>query len=102
MCGICGFVGFSDANLLERMTNLMRYRGPDDVGFYLGPNVGLGCRRLSIIDLTGGHQPLSNEEGTIFVVQNGEIYNYRELRQDLQQRGYRFRTCSDTEVMVYA
>lgn len=105
MCGICGQFYFGADKLvaeedLRRMTQTLAHRGPDDEGYYLSGRLGLGFRRLSIIDLAGGHQPMSDEEGRVWVVFNGEIYNYRELRDDLQQRGYRFRTNSDTEVLV--
>jgi asparagine synthase (glutamine-hydrolysing) len=79
----------------------MVHRGPDDEGVYLGEGIGLGMRRLSIIDVEGGHQPVSNEDGSIWVVLNGEIYNYRELRRELEGRGHRFRTSSDTETIVH-
>jgi asparagine synthase (glutamine-hydrolysing) len=102
MCGICGFAGFSEPSLLHQMTNLLRHRGPDDFGYHLGSNVGFGCRRLSIIDLAGGHQPIYNEDGKVCVVQNGEIYNYKELRESLKRSGHQFRTESDTEVIVHA
>lgn len=88
--------------LLERMTEMLRHRGPDDAGYHLGKGIGLGARRLSIIDIEGGHQPMSNEDGTIWVAQNGEIYNYKELRESLRQRGHRFKTVSDTETIVHA
>jgi asparagine synthase (glutamine-hydrolysing) len=101
MCGICGFAGFSDRPLLEQMTSLLRHRGPDDDGFHIGPGVGLGCQRLSIIDLAGGHMPITNEDGSITVIQNGEIFNYRELQADLKGRGHTLRTQSDTEVLVH-
>ena len=83
------------------MCDQIRHRGPDDEGFYTEGPVGLGMRRLSIIDLFGGHQPISNEDGTVWVVFNGEIYNYQELRQDLLSRGHRFHTDSDTETLVH-
>lgn len=111
MCGIAGILDFSgqpvDFRDLVHMTLTLKHRGPDDQGFYLvqgpGPAVGLGHRRLSIIDLSPqGRQPLSNEDGTIWVTFNGEIYNYRELRQDLQHRGHRFQSGTDTEVLVHA
>src|SRR5919201_6244338 len=110
MCGICGLVDVSapvDRRLLERMTQTLRHRGPDDDGFYVAeptrnrPAVGLGFRRLSIIDVEGGAQPLANEDGSIWVVLNGEIYNFRELRGELEARGHRFRTGADTEVLVH-
>jgi asparagine synthase (glutamine-hydrolysing) len=108
MCGICGVVGPGpvDRGVLERMTRVLHHRGPDDEGFHLaeyddGSAVGLGFRRLAIIDLETGNQPLSNEDGSLQVVLNGEIYNYRELRADLLARGHRFATNSDTEVIVH-
>ncbi len=108
MCGICGFANLSaglgagaSRELLARMNARIAHRGPDGEGFYLQDGVGLGHRRLSIIDIAGGAQPLSNEDGTITVVFNGEIYNYRELTEDLKARGHRFATRSDTEVLVH-
>ncbi len=105
MCGICGEHrrdGSSvDADLLATMTASMVHRGPDDVGFHREPGVGLGFRRLSIIDLEGGNQPLCNDARTIFVLGNGEIYNHQELRSELTGLGYRFRTGSDIEVVVH-
>ena len=86
MCGICGKLEFErekqvSASLLKSMADAIRHRGPDDEGFYASGQVGLGFRRLSIIDLAGGHQPLSNEDGAVWIIFNGEIYNYRQLRQ---------------------
>ena len=101
MCGICGVVGPVDRQVLERMTEVMVHRGPDDRGLFLGEGIGLGIQRLSIIDLRGGRQPLSNEDGTLTVVFNGEIYNHRELRSRLESRGHRFTSRSDTEVLVH-
>ncbi len=101
MCGICGIVGSSNRDLLGKMCQVMRHRGPDDSGVYLGEDVGLGHRRLSIIDLKLGHQPVHNEDKTIWVVLNGEIYNYRSLRQELQAGGHTFYTKSDTEVIIH-
>ena len=83
------------------MCDLIRYRGPDDEGYYTQGGCGLGMRRLSIIDLSAGHQPISNEDGSIWVVFNGEIYNYQELRQRLREQGHVFRTESDTETLVH-
>jgi asparagine synthase (glutamine-hydrolysing) len=106
MCGIAGIIDLRqrrpDRALLERMCNAMRYRGPDDEGYYLDRNVALGQRRLEIIDLAGGRQPMSNEDGTVWISFNGEIYNFQELRRQLQQRGHKFATRSDTEVIVHA
>jgi asparagine synthase (glutamine-hydrolysing) len=106
MCGICGKLNFDrDArvspDVLQAMADSIRHRGPDDEGFYFGGQVALGFRRLSIIDLGGGHQPLSNEDGSVWIVFNGEIYNYQELREFLLSRGHQFRTQSDTEVIVH-
>ncbi len=106
MCGICGVFNFGTKapvtrEQLKRSADAMVHRGPDDEGFYLDGELGLGNRRLSIIDLSGGHQPLSNEDETVWVTFNGEIYNYRELRADLEARGHRFRTSSDTETIVH-
>jgi asparagine synthase (glutamine-hydrolysing) len=106
MCGICGVFNFgtrAPANpaALKRATDAMAHRGPDDEGFYLQGDVALGNRRLSIIDLPGGHQPISNEDETIWITFNGEIYNYRELRAELLKRGHRFRTSSDTESIIH-
>lgn len=106
MCGICGVVladrsrGVS-ATTLGAMCAAIEHRGPDDEGMFLEGSVGLGARRLSIIDLPGGHQPISNEDGTITVAYNGEIYNYRELMEDLRARGHTFTTSADTEVLVH-
>lgn len=101
MCGIAGYLGQGDQEILRRMTDAIAYRGPDDSGFFVAPGVGLGMRRLSIIDLSGGHQPMCNEDKTVVVTLNGEIYNYRELRTDLQRAGHEFTSQSDTEVIVH-
>jgi asparagine synthase (glutamine-hydrolysing) len=106
VCGICGKLNFdSEAGvskaLLKAMADTIAHRGPDDDGYYVSGPVGLGFRRLSIIDLGGGHQPLSNEDGTVWIVFNGEIYNYQELRAFLVTKGHVFRTQSDTEVIVH-
>jgi asparagine synthase (glutamine-hydrolysing) len=106
MCGIAG-VAYADehrpadTHLLRRMTEAVRHRGPDSEGYFAAPGVGLGIRRLSIIDLATGDQPISNENGTVTVVCNGEIYNYVELRKQLIERGHRFRTGSDVEAVVH-
>jgi asparagine synthase (glutamine-hydrolysing) len=106
MCGICGQLALAgeespDRELLAWMTASLVHRGPDSDGLMVDGPVGLGARRLSIIDLRGGDQPISNEDGTVHVVQNGEIYNYRELRERLRRAGHRFATESDTEVLVH-
>jgi asparagine synthase (glutamine-hydrolysing) len=109
MCGIAGFAyqgettgGGERAEVLGRMLGVIRHRGPDDEGTHVSGGAALGMRRLSIIDLAGGHQPISGEDGTVTIVFNGEIYNYRELQPELERRGHRFRTNSDTEVIVHA
>ena len=105
MCGIAGIVRWDGSPVPEQdirsMCSAIVHRGPDDEGVYLADGVALGQRRLSIIDLEGGHQPLSNEDGTVWIVFNGEIYNYRELRRDLERRGHVFQTDSDTETIVH-
>ncbi len=106
MCGIAGLyarqdLGSSGSLLIKRMTDVIAHRGPDDDGFLIDGPVALGMRRLSIIDLQGGHQPVGNETGSVWVVFNGEIYNYRELTADLAEKGHRFSTTSDTEVLVH-
>lgn len=106
MCGICGFstIGFNKNQLpkkLDAMTEILQHRGPDEQGSFLENGIGLGFRRLSIIDLNNGSQPQTNEDNSVIIVFNGEIYNYRELRVDLQKRGHRFRTESDTEVIIH-
>jgi len=106
MCGICGIFEPDrrtpiDCTRLKGMADQIQHRGPDDEGFYLGSGVGLGHRRLSIIDLEGGHQPLSNEDGTVWIAFNGEIYNFEELNQRYLSSGHRFKTRSDTETIVH-
>src|SRR5262245_57615411 len=102
MCGICGYAGRQrDERLLLAMTDRLRHRWPDDDGMHFDRRVGLGMRRLSIIDVSGGAQPIFNEQRTVVVVANGEIYNFRELMAGLERRGHRFRTRSDTETIVH-
>ncbi len=112
MCGITGFVDLWDANktrakderaqILEDMCRVIRHRGPDDQGVMIDDGVALGMRRLSIIDLAGGQQPIANEDGTVTIVFNGEIYNYRELQSELRSLGHQFATNSDTETIVHS
>ncbi len=106
MCGICGVIGIERSELAEEITRRMMgallHRGPDDEGLLAAPSAALGMRRLSIIDLPGGHQPVFNEAGNVAVVFNGEIYNFRQLRKKLEDRGHAFRTHSDTEAIVHA
>jgi len=104
MCGIAGFLlreGRAQASNVRAMTDLIRHRGPDDEGVYTDGGCGIGMRRLSIIDLSTGHQPISNEDGSVWVVFNGEIYNYQGLRRDLIAKGHQFATNSDTETLVH-
>src|SRR5262249_49920299 len=106
LCGISGCLSLSgaraDPELIRRMTATLRHRGPDDEGFFVEGPVALGHRRLRIIDLATGRQPIANETGTVQVVLNGEIYNFAELRTRLEEKGHRFATRSDTEVIVHA
>src|SRR5213083_3503692 len=106
MCGICGQYNFGNLAPVQRrdieaMTKTLIHRGPDDEGYYIAGPLGFGFRRLSIIDLAGGHQPMSDREESVWVVFNGEIYNFPELRRELEGYGYTFRTQSDTEVIVH-
>ena len=106
MCGITGLVYFNKERkiipaVLKRMSDSIYHRGPDDEGFYIHENVGFGFRRLSIIDLSTGQQPMSNQNDSIYIVFNGEIYNYLEQRDILKQKGYIFKTTTDTEVILH-
>jgi asparagine synthase (glutamine-hydrolysing) len=107
MCGIAGIVASDrlladDPARVTRMRDVIAHRGPDDAGIFVDERAALGHRRLSIVDLAAGHQPLANEDDSIWIVFNGEIYNHHELRRDLERRGHRFRTHSDTEAIVHA
>src|SRR5882672_3353695 len=106
MCAICGVFNKNGSpvskDLLRSMTQTMRHRGPDDEGYQFFPGLAFGFQRLSIIDLSGGHQPMSNEDDTLWIVFNGEIYNFLELRQELEKSGrHRFKTKSDTELILH-
>src|SRR6266852_591188 len=106
MCGIAGMVqthpdGAVTEAVIHEMCQAIVHRGPDDEGVFVKGGVGLGMRRLSIIDLAGGHQPIFNEDKTIWIVFNGEIYNFLDLRPELERRGHRFSTHTDTEVIVH-
>ena len=106
MCGICGVLELEGGRRVSRgqveaMAQKLVHRGPDDAGYYLNPPVALGFRRLSIVDLSGGHQPMSNEDGTVWIVFNGEIYNHASIRPDLERRGHRYATRSDTETILH-
>src|SRR5688500_6012120 len=106
MCGIAGIIDSDrnrpvDADVLRAMGNAIAHRGPDAEGIWREPGMGLVHRRLAIIDLQGGDQPIGNEDGSVQVVFNGEIYNFQELRAGLEARGHRFATRTDTEVLVH-
>ncbi|HEY4937871.1 MAG TPA: asparagine synthetase B, partial [Actinomycetota bacterium] len=103
MCGIAGYAGSNppDAATLRRMCDALVHRGPDQDGYLLGDHVALGMRRLSIIGVESGRQPIYNEDRTIAVVYNGEVYNFTELRAELEGRGHRFATATDTECIVH-
>src|SRR6266851_4565855 len=106
MCGICGQYNFKNQRPvkledIKRMTKALAHRGPDDEGFYISGSLGFGFRRLSIIDLDGGHQPMSDLEQSVWLIFNGEIYNYLELRNQLKRFGHIFRSNSDTEVIIH-
>ena len=106
MCGIAGFVTVNPSSesslVIERMTDQIRHRGPDDFGYYRDPWASLGFRRLSIIDLSGGHQPMANEDQSLWITFNGEIFNHADLRPDLEKAGHRYTTRSDTETILHA
>src|SRR5579875_3486003 len=107
MCGICGIFNMASGEsvppaLIEQMTHLIEHRGPDDQGAYFDGPTGLGFARLSIIDLSGGHQPMCNETGDIWIVFNGEIWNYKLLRKELVEKGHIFRSNADTETIIHA
>src|SRR5918996_3745521 len=102
MCGIAGYVGDAPPELLAAMVRALKHRGPDDEGTCVEPGVGLGMTRLAIIDPVTGRQPMATAEAAAWIVFNGEIYNFRDLRTDLEARGHRFRTRSDTEVILAA
>src|SRR5713226_8748641 len=106
MCGIAGIVNLDVSQSVEearlkRMRDVLRHRGPDGEGLLLDGPVGLGHRRLAIVDVAGGHQPLSNEDGSVWITYNGEVYNHAELRPGLEARGHRYRTPSATETIVH-
>src|SRR3990172_4028528 len=106
MCGICGQFNYKYQNPVElsaikKMAATLVHRGPDEEGYYLSGPLGFGFRRLSIIDLAGGHQPMSDADQSVFIVFNGEIYNFPELKKELEARGHVFHTRSDTEVIIH-
>ena len=107
MCGITGII-YKDKNrtvdpdILQRANNTLIHRGPDDAGYYIYNNVGIAMRRLSIIDMVGGHQPIANEDNSVQIIYNGELYNYNDLRTQLLQKGHHFKTKSDTESILHA
>ena len=106
MCGIAGQFNYArgdrvDPDVIRTMTRSISHRGPDDEGYLMSGGLGLGFRRLSIIDLAGGHQPMADGEETVWIIFNGEIYNFKEMRAELEQRGHSFQTRSDTEVIIH-
>src|SRR4051812_18886841 len=108
MCGICGAIQVGgeprtvlEPGVLDRMTDAMTHRGPNDRGTYSAPGVALGVRRLSIVDVEGGHQPVSNEHGDVWAVQNGELYNHADVRSGLGPDGHVFRSRCDTEILPH-
>ena len=105
MCGFVGFIGGGDTQrdqgVLQSMTDAIRHRGPDDADYYMDGEISLGFRRLSIIDLEGGRQPILNEDGTKVLIFNGAIYNYRPLREELLPKGHVFTTKTDSEVLLH-
>ena len=103
MCGICGFTGQLEdrENILQKMTEVITHRGPDSEGNYMDDYIAMGFRRLSIIDLEGGDQPITNEDGNLVLTFNGEIYNYKDLRKELEEKGHTFKTNADSEVLVH-
>jgi len=101
MCGLSGF-NFEDKDLIKRMCNLIQHRGPDDEGYFVDNGISIGVKRLKIIDLDTGHQPQHNENEDIWIVFNGEIYNFLEIKAKLEKKGHRFYTKSDTESIIHA
>lgn len=101
LCGICGIVGISDKELIKKMCDVIEHRGPDDHGYFIDDDVCLGNRRLSIIDIAEGHQPIHNEDESIWITFNGEIYNFLELKKELEKKGHKFYTNCDTEAIVH-
>ena len=108
MCGICGVVQIGgeprsvvEQVVLDRMTDAMTHRGPNDRGTHLEPGIALGVRRLSIVDVEGGHQPVCNEDGSVWAVQNGELYNHDQVRRELVTKGHRFASRCDTEILPH-
>jgi asparagine synthase (glutamine-hydrolysing) len=101
MCGICGIVGSEEKEVLRKMSDTIVHRGPDDHGFYIDESISLANRRLSIIDLSTGHQPIHNEDETIWITFNGEVFNFSELKTNLEKKGHKFYTHTDTETIVH-
>ncbi len=101
MCGFCGFINRKEKNIIKEMNDAIIHRGPDDESYYKDENIAMGFRRLSIIDLKGGRQPISNENDTMYITFNGEIYNFKEIKKDLIKKGHIFKTNTDTEVILH-
>lgn len=107
MSGITGIINLNQKSInqkdIKKMTDAIKHRGPDEEGYFIDNNLGLGHRRLAIIDLSkAGHQPMNNKDGSLWIVHNGEVYNYLELRKELENRGYKFKSSTDTEIILYA
>lgn len=106
MCGICGIYNYKskeeiNPKIIKNMTNVLHHRGPDGEGIFIDENVGLGFKRLSIINISEGHQPIKNDDNSIVAICNGEIFNYKEVRNTLTNKGHRFKTGSDCEVILH-
>ena len=101
MCGFCGFINRKEKNVIKDMTDAIAHRGPDDESYYKDENIAMGFRRLSIIDLKGGRQPMSNEDDSMVITFNGEVYNFKILKEDLIKKGHIFKTNADTEVILH-
>jgi asparagine synthase (glutamine-hydrolysing) len=101
MCGICGVFGAGDRAVVDTMLDTLRHRGPDDSHILSGSDFAIGARRLSIVDVAGGRQPLTNEDGTIIAAQNGELYNFPDVRAALLERGHQLTTRADTEIVPH-
>ncbi len=101
MCGFCGYINTKDKNIIKKMTDEIAHRGPDDESYYKDDNIAMGFRRLSIIDLKGGRQPMTNEDDSLVITFNGEIYNFKDIKEDLIKKGHIFKTNADTEVILH-
>ena len=101
MCGFCGYINRKEKTHIKKMNDMIAHRGPDDESYYVDDYIAMGFRRLSIIDLKGGRQPISNEDDTMYITFNGEIYNFKEIKEELIKKGHIFKTNTDTEVILH-